>query len=108
MTKPARRDIDIWVGNSHPLAFAFKSSDTVTTTSYPLAGIRVNFTVFNGDEKLVLKTTEDSSISVTNDQIDLILTPDDTRIIAGSDYALGARPIYEIEFWNGVYDTPLS
>jgi len=105
MSTPARNDLDIWIGNSNLLAFEFESSDTVTTTPYPLAGLRVNFTVFNGTEQLIVKTTNDASITVTGNRIDLVLTPDDTRVIAAADYAAGVKPTYEIEFWDGTYET---
>ena len=107
MSTPARNDLDIWIGNSNLLAFEFESSNTVTTTPYPLAGLRVNFTVFNGPDQLVLKTTDGATptITVTGNRIDLVLTPDDTRTIAGADYAAGVRPTYEIEFWDGTYET---
>jgi hypothetical protein len=107
MTTPARQDLDIWIGNSNPLRFEFESSDESTTTPYPVTGIRVNFTVFNGDEQLVLKTTDGvtPTIAVTGNRIDLILTPEDTREIGNADFASGVRPTYEIEFWDGTYET---
>lgn len=107
MADPARYDHDIWVGNHKTLKFRFSTVVAPgTTTPYPLTGLRVNVTVFNGDEQLVLKSTDTTPIpdvvigGVDSNEITCILTPDDTRIIAGSDYAAGVSPTYEVEVWD--------
>jgi hypothetical protein len=108
MSTPARYNRTLWVGNHNPWAFAFYSNGTSTTTQYPLAGVRVNVTVFNGDEKLVEKSTAATpspTVTVTGERIDTIWTPDDTRVIAGATYEDGVKPRYEVEFWNGGTET---
>jgi hypothetical protein len=55
MTTPARYNTDLWIGNHATFRwqFAVYTDDTETsTTSYPLTGVSVYFTIFNADTKL--------------------------------------------------------
>lgn len=103
MAAPARKDFDLWVGNHLTLEFRLWSG-TGTTTPYPMDTYRVNVTVFNGDTKLVEKSTATSTVTVAgalDNEISCTLTPADTRLIAGSDYESGVKPRYEVEVWDG-------
>jgi hypothetical protein len=108
MATPARLDITVWVGNHKELKFRFSSGwGMSTTTPYPLTGIRVNFTVFNGDTRILSKSTADTPTptiivgGVDDNEITLEITPEDTRVIAAEEYEVGVKPRYEVEFWDG-------
>jgi hypothetical protein len=114
MSTPPRYDQELWVGNHKTLKFRFSAEDeSGNRTPTPLAGIRVNVTVFNGSLPLVVKstaTTPTPDVVIGGDdgnEATCVLTPDDTRIIAGSGYAEGESPTYEVEFWDGVELTKL-
>ena len=104
---PPQYNKTLWVGNHNPWAFGFFTNGTSTTTEYPLAGIRVNVTIYSGDERLVGKSTAATpvpTVTVTGSRIDTDITPDDTRIIAAA-VADGVKPRYEVEFWDGTRET---
>ena len=106
MSTPARYNKTLWVGNHNPWAFRFYSNGT-STTEYPLAGIRVNVSIFNGNVELVTKSTAVTpvpTVTVTGNRIDTVFTPDDTRAIAAA-VGDGVKPRYEVEFWNGSLET---
>ena len=116
MATPARNDQDFWVGNHKRLEFRlWTGSSTGTTTPYPLAGIRVNVTVYDkapqaGGNRLVLKSTDTTPIpdvvvgGANGNELYAILTPADTRDIANGDYAEGESPVYEVETFDGTVE----
>lgn len=108
MTTPARYNTDLWIGNHATFRwqFAVYTDDTETsTTSYPLTGVAVYFTIFNGDTKLVEKSTTAGTVTVTGNQASATLTPADTRIIGDAVYEDGVKPTYEVEFRQAGIET---
>ena len=106
--KPALFNTDLWVGNHRTFVwrFATYTDDTETsTTAYPLSGIAVFMTVFNGDIKLVEKSTTAGTVTVTGNQASATLTPADTRTIAAATYDEGVKPTYEVEFRQAGIET---
>jgi hypothetical protein len=68
-----------------------------------MGSYRVNLTVFNGDTQVVLKSTVDATLTATGNEVETVLTPDDTRLIdAGSDGEV--KPRYELEIWDGTVE----
>jgi len=108
MTTPARYNYDLWLGNHKTFIwrFAVYTDDTETsTTSYPLSGTSVILTIFNGDTKLVEKSTTAGTVTVSGNQASATLTPADTRLIGNAVYEDGVKPTYEVEFRQAGIET---
>jgi hypothetical protein len=107
---PANVPFDLWVGNHKTLIRGFKATDVDGVVSpIDLTSIPVFFTVYNGDTKLVEKSTQAGTITIQgtgNYQISVTLTPEDTRVIAAAVYEDGVFPTHEIEMrQSGIEET---
>ena len=102
---PANIPFDLWVGNHKTIIRGFKATDNAGVTApIDLTGYEVYFTVFNGDTKLIEKSTVAGTVTITgtgNYQVSVTLSPDDTRLIAAAAYDEGVSPTHEIEMRIG-------
>jgi len=99
--KKANIPFDLWVGNHVTIVRGFKTTDTNgAQIPIDLSAAVVYFTVFNGDTKLIEKSTTAGSVTITgtgNYQVSVTLTPAETRTIAAAIYDEGVSPTHEIE-----------
>ena len=102
---PANIPIEIWVGNHETIIRRFKAKDEAGEVApINLSDMDVYFTVFNGEDKLIEKSTVASNVTIDgpgNSQLTVTLDPEETRDIAAV-YNGGYKPTYEIEIRDGV------
>lgn len=103
--KKANIPFDLWAGNHVTIVRGFTAKDVAGVASpIDLLMFTIYFTVFNGDVKLIEKSTVAGSVTVQgtgNYQISVTLTPAETRAIAAAIYDEGVGPTHEIEFRSG-------
>lgn len=97
---PANIPFDLWVGNHKTLIRRFKTTENGVELPIDLSSAVVIFTVYNGDTKLIEKSTTLGTVLVQgadNNELSVTLTPANTRTIAAAVYDEGVKPTHEFE-----------